>query len=910
MSTYDFFISYRRRASLPLAEEIARVLSADVPGYRVFFDKEELKFSRKWQDQINESMTSSRAVIAILGRCSFCDVCGKRHPDEDKFLHELRLAREGGREIIPISFRGFMKHELHRVPDDELRAFLGDKGPSAIIAEEWFIKKDSGRLAEHVNEEDQENSSVVQIDDKKAIDTVVKAMMERYGRDHEYLNDHYVRNQTAILRSMIHDRFKTDATLDPGERREIEAYAVRHFLRLPLVDQLIDEKARSLTSAPHGPRTEVKPAVEQASEEAGLTSARQLATALTSRIGADAANRVKASLGKKHATGELSAQDVNALLETLGLQVKGLDGWALTKDGGVHGSESVGRGAGGEAIRMLRWRASVLDVLAEEIGRRARSAAASAGEIAVNVDPVITADTTAALERATRAARERGPAGTPETSTTSASVTPDDDDDLYQTLGAFTVKRALAEDASGFIATVTGRSETAVRRALGGAAPNTRIANLFDEIYDPEVVGALTAKAAITCGVIGTIAEYLDLARPEVKRRLKAVHGRTAVANVFANEWEPDDEARRRRRVKPPAPLAETAPQASPSSSPSVSADEVELALLREEVIAAAADGIIEMMEHHHLRRRAVFLGLADDENEAIALVTRLIHEVAPGVRSEPDGAPVEGDETHADGGYDAIGALCARDVDDNIAWAIAELCGYEGTKGVRRRTNKSPDALVRDLFNERWDHAGVLGALTVARARVYQLAAPLARLSGLPESEVRNRLDAVKHGKTLVRNVVFPMSQAPVSTPAGADASTSFGRMVDSFIRSLPEAQRRVADWFLAAATGHGQTPKKPRDRTAIELQEWTAELVFSDAGVTFETGYDADDVTGELAHHVAAMRAIPGAERLLQGPGQPRQAPTYRVEIGDVEALDVARLVFEAFATASEDDDQEAEG
>ena len=104
---------------------------------------------------------------------------------------------------------------------------------------------------------------------------------------------------------------------------------------------------------------------------------------------------------------------------------------------------------------------------------------------------------------------------------------------------------------------------------------------------------------------------------------------------------------------------------------------------------------------------------------------------------------------------HEAIGLLRAAQVDDDVAEIVAGLCGFKGTKGVRRRTNKDPDALVRDLFAELWESPAVLGALTATKAKELDLAPVLGRLAGIPEADVRARLNNVKHGKTLVRNVV-----------------------------------------------------------------------------------------------------------------------------------------------------------
>lgn len=132
----------------------------------------------------------------------------------------------------------------------------------------------------------------------------------------------------------------------------------------------------------------------------------------------------------------------------------------------------------------------------------------------------------------------------------------------------------------------------------------------------------------------------------------------------------------------------------------------------------------------------------------------------------------------------------------------------------------------------------------------------------------------------------------------------TSVGKSIEAFLRHRPDFQRHVGEWFVESTLRLGLTPLKPRGRNVLKIKEWTAYLVFSDCRVTFETGYDAEDVSGDYTHHVAAMCAVAGASQWLLGPGQPTISSTYKIQIENLDALRVAMRVFEAFAEATNDD------
>lgn len=235
------------------------------------------------------------------------------------------------------------------------------------------------------------------------------------------------------------------------------------------------------------------------------------------------------------------------------------------------------------------------------------------------------------------------------------------------------------------------------------------------------------------------------------------------------------------------------------------------------------------------------------------------------------------------------------------------ELVRIFTTMAEARGMSLAPDAvsalatLLDDLYSSRDEHFGN-GRLVrnLYEKAIERQATRLAKQSSISDASLTTlEADDISGGTS---------SLTGGNDRADADKLPQISRFVGAFLKAQPEARRQVGVWFLRAACERGLTATKPRDRNAIEIKEWTTRLLFGRNAVTFETGYGKRDVKGELAHHVAAMRAVPFADRWLAGPGQPRAASTFKVEIqdGNSEAFAVATSVFQAFAAATDVDER----
>jgi len=232
-------------------------------------------------------------------------------------------------------------------------------------------------------------------------------------------------------------------------------------------------------------------------------------------------------------------------------------------------------------------------------------------------------------------------------------------------------------------------------------------------------------------------------------------------------------------------------------------------------------------------------------------------------------------------------------------------------TQGFQLSTTATPKllALLTDLYNSR-DRRFGNGRLArnIFEEAIERQSTRLARIEDVSDEQLKT-LEAEDLDVEIAehRGSTPPIAATgKVSSGLPHPEARSSGKPIDAFLRTLPDFQRLVAEWFIEASAKFGQSPHKLRSKDIIALKEWTASLVFGDNLVTFETGYDEADSAGELAHHVAKMRAVPDATQWLLGPGQPRPAPTYKVEIENSDALRVAKLVFDAFADATVGDER----
>lgn len=111
------------------------------------------------------------------------------------------------------------------------------------------------------------------------------------------------------------------------------------------------------------------------------------------------------------------------------------------------------------------------------------------------------------------------------------------DDELYAIIGEINVEEALEDDWADYIAAVTGLTKKRVSAKLKKADKETLICDLFEEYFDPNVVGTLSAEIALGGGLTGWLADQLGLPLDQIKQSLEDASENTAIAEVFAGQW-------------------------------------------------------------------------------------------------------------------------------------------------------------------------------------------------------------------------------------------------------------------------------------------------------------------------------------------------------------------------------------
>lgn len=236
------------------------------------------------------------------------------------------------------------------------------------------------------------------------------------------------------------------------------------------------------------------------------SSPTQLASRLQALLGEAGSNALRSAMGIKSATGEVSAQMVNSLLDTLGYQEKYDDGSRrLTTPGRALGMETESVSAKGQVIHTIKWRDAVLVPLAESARAMTRAHEAHGSEPADDEDVDDVDDATVLLD--------------------------------YVDLMALTVGEARACDGvDEYISALTGLTTRTVSKHLNAAAPQKRIRNLF-ELPGMGDVGELTARRAIDLRMSSAIAGWAELDVTDVDSRLRAVPGQTKVRTALGRDW-------------------------------------------------------------------------------------------------------------------------------------------------------------------------------------------------------------------------------------------------------------------------------------------------------------------------------------------------------------------------------------
>ncbi len=102
----------------------------------------------------------------------------------------------------------------------------------------------------------------------------------------------------------------------------------------------------------------------------------------------------------------------------------------------------------------------------------------------------------------------------------------------YETIGNLSIKEAREHDLAYDIALLTNREEASVRRKLNGLHGGGVVRRQF-EWYDPETVGELTVRTALSYHLVPLLAREFGQSRAKILGRLREVPGQTKLRSVF-----------------------------------------------------------------------------------------------------------------------------------------------------------------------------------------------------------------------------------------------------------------------------------------------------------------------------------------------------------------------------------------
>lgn len=110
----DVFISYRRETGLEFGGFLYHTLTKD--GYDTFFDVKSLR-SGPFDEQIDRAIAECSYVLLLLSNSNDLTRCVS-DPDHDWIVHELKLAIQYGKTLIPVVFkRGFRFPQDAGIPE-------------------------------------------------------------------------------------------------------------------------------------------------------------------------------------------------------------------------------------------------------------------------------------------------------------------------------------------------------------------------------------------------------------------------------------------------------------------------------------------------------------------------------------------------------------------------------------------------------------------------------------------------------------------------------------------------------------------------------------------------------------------------------------------------------------------------
>ncbi len=102
----------------------------------------------------------------------------------------------------------------------------------------------------------------------------------------------------------------------------------------------------------------------------------------------------------------------------------------------------------------------------------------------------------------------------------------------YETIGNLSIKEARDNDLSHDIAVLTNRDPASVRRKLAGLHGGGVVRRQF-EWYDPQTVGELTVRTALSYNLAPLLAREFRVSRASILARLRGVPGQTKLRTVF-----------------------------------------------------------------------------------------------------------------------------------------------------------------------------------------------------------------------------------------------------------------------------------------------------------------------------------------------------------------------------------------
>lgn len=473
-------------------------------------------------------------------------------------------------------------------------------------------------------------------------------------------------------------------------------------------------------------------------------------------------------------------------------------------------------------------------------------------------------------------------------------------------LARLNVANARDQDLVADLAEVTGLSARSVHRRLEAAHGRTLLLNCFEDRWpsppNAETLGVLNVADAREHGLVAPLAELTGLSPKGVVRRLNAAHGRTLLANCFADRW-PNNESR----------LLDADELAELNVAEALRRDLVQdLA----EVIGLSEGTVQRRLKDAHGRTRLVTcfedhwpqsgrkplgagelaaLNVADavrgDLDADIAAITGLSEM---GVRRRlnaehgrtllitcfADRWPSDGETVSLDELAEMnVAEALRRDLIDQIA----EVTGMSA-QGVRRRLNEAHGRTrLTTCFTDHWPHSPEQGAsepleavaligVTVAEARERDLATSLTEITGMSPRGVRRRLNAA-HGRMLLTTCFadcWPENETPDRDAlATMNVAEVRERRLAAFVASLlhmpeHEVQRRLdaahgrmllVNCFEGEWHRNERTRERIRDPEPDSKQPWYKlrtvnrryELLQRLGGGGFGTAFEARDLRFE---------------------------------------------------------------